>query len=327
MSDTTGTFWHLRHAASDIGALMVRHACVQSLAKLPGSTDQLVMAAAGAWQRMVPASRRARFRAAQSHLQALGIAESDCTRLAARHVALELLRDIRFQRYEIDRPIPWRKRIRAQELIDPQQYWQPTSPGGLVALLHTGEYRLSVTRIIEAHDTPTRFVVPALFQPGDLMHRTLQSLEQFGHSVEAVHPSAPNLALILLRRLRAGYTVISFVDLPAAVGQQRFADPVHCRFLGAPALMALAPLQLAVTAGVPVLLAGARFGKDCDGLHLLARYPSLEGEGAIGQLLDVASDFIRDDPANWFLLDRLDSYRHMRDGVRDIGRNVEATPG
>ncbi|MGG2099460.1 hypothetical protein [Stenotrophomonas sp. NRRL B-14846] len=281
--------------------------------------DRLINCLAQWGLRGLPTLGSTRSRAAECHLQALGATPAAARAEAARHVALELLRNARFRRYEIRDPSAWRQRIHAMTVSDPQQLWRASSPARMIALLHTGEYRLAVARVVELHDRPTRFLVPALCTEGDPMHRALKSLEQFGHSIEVVHPATPNLALTMLRRLRSGTTVIAFIDMPAAIGQQRFADPVRCRLLGRDAHMALAPLQLAATAGSPVLLAGALMEPDSGGqLTLLHHAEDLKQPGSTQALLDAASAHIQSDPANWFLLDRLDSYLRVYKDARPL---------
>ncbi|AEM51470.1 hypothetical protein [Stenotrophomonas maltophilia] len=319
MSASGSTAWQLRQIAGLLSAQLFWHGAAAATGTLSDRQDQVINRVAQSGLRALPTLGSSRYRAADCHLQALGATPAAARAEAARHVALELLRNARFRRYEIRDPSVWRRRIHGMALSDPQQLWRASSPARMIALLHTGEYRLAVARAVELHNRPTRFLVPALCTEGDPMHRALKSLEQFGHSIEVVHPSTPNLALRMLRRLRSGTTVIAFIDMPAAIGHQRFADPVHCRFLGRDARMALAPLQLAAAAGCPVLLAGALMAPDSGGqLKLLHHAEDPKQPGSTQALLDAASAHIQSDPANWFLLDRLDSYLRVYKDARPL---------
>lgn len=285
----------------------------------PVRGDACVAQALQAVLRMVPALGGARYRAAYRHLQELNVHPAELRAEAARHVVLERLRNARFRRYEINTPSAWRRRIRSMAVHDPHRLWQVDVAPRTIALLHTGEYRLAIARVIEAHPRPTRFIVPALCTEGDPMHRALKCLEQFGHSVEIVHPATPNLAPTLLGRMHGGATAVAFIDMPAAVGQQRFSDPVRCRFLGCDALMALTPLQLAAAVGCPVLLAGARMDAQNGGqLNVLHHAADLRQPGSIQALLMAASTHIQADPADWFLLDRLSSYLRTLKNARTL---------
>ncbi|MDV9043872.1 hypothetical protein [Stenotrophomonas sp. RAC2] len=312
--------WIARKAVGQVSGQLLRHLLVMAAAPLPGRLDAPIMRAAMCSQVVGGPLRQSRYAAAFCHLQALGLDRADAIEQAALHVAIELLRDVRFRRYEIQHLAQWRRRIHAMEWNDPEGWWSSMADcGGLIALLHTGEYRLAVARVIEAHPRPTHVLVPALCQKGDTMYRALKSLEAFGHRVDVVHPSAPHLATTLFRHLRRGGTAVVFVDLPAAIGPQRFGDPVRCQFLGRDALLALAPLQLANKAGCPVLLAASWIGRRGSGhLELLHYSQSPTAPDGIQALLKTASDFISQDPANWFLLDRLDSHLHARQEPRAL---------
>lgn len=312
--------WIARQAMGHISGQLLRHLLVMAAAPLPGRWDAPLTRAAMRSQAIGWPLRQSRYAAALCHLQALGLDHADAMEQAALHVAIELLRDVRFRRYEIRRPAQWRRRIHDMQWNDPHHYWQEMAgSGGLIALLHTGEYRLAVARVIEAHPQPAHVLVPALCREGDAMFQALKSLEAFGHRVDVVHPSEPHLATTMFRHLRRGGTAVAFVDLPAAIGPQRFGDPVHCQFLGRDAHLALAPLQLAAKAGCPVLVAASWIGHRGSGhLELLHHVQSLAAPDAVQALLQVASDFIWQDPANWFLLDRLDSHLHARQQARAL---------
>jgi lauroyl/myristoyl acyltransferase len=312
--------WIARQAMGHISGQLLRHLLVMAAAPLPGRWDAPLMRAAMGSQAIGWPLRQSRYAAALCHLQALGLDHADAIEQAALHVAIELLRDVRFRRYEIRRPAQWRRRIHDMQWNDPHHYWQEmAASGGLIALLHTGEYRLAVARVIEAHPQPAHVLVPALCREGDAMFQALKSLEAFGHRVDVVHPGEPGLATALFRHLRRGCTAVAFIDLPAAIGPQRFGDPVRCRFLGRDARLALAPLQLAAKAGCPVLLAASWISRHGTGhLELLHRAGSLTTPDAVQAVLQSASDFITHDPSNWFLLDRLDNYLHARPQPRSL---------
>lgn len=319
MSAAGSAAWQLRQIAGLLATQLLWHGAAAATGTLSDRQDRRITRVVQWGLRGLPALGFTRYRAADCHLQALGAAPAAARAEAARHVALELLRNGRFRRYEINNPSVWRRRIHDMAVSDPQQLWRANSSSRMIALLHTGEYRLAVARAVELHDRPSRFLVPALCSEGDPMHRALKSLEQFGHSIEVVHPATPNLALTMLRRLRSGTTVIAFIDMPAAIGHQRFADPVHCQFLERDAHVALAPLQIAAAAGCPVLLAGALMAPDSGGqLKLLHHGEDLKQSGSTQALLDAASAHIQSDPANWFLLDRLDSYLRVYKDARPL---------
>lgn len=261
-----------------------------------------------------------RYRAALANLAILDLHGVDAMRQARRHVVLELLRDVRFRRWEIHDPLQWRRRIRATRWDDPHRLWLRASKGRrLIALLHTGDHRLAVAAVIERHTVPTHFYVPALCIKGDRMHTALKSLEQFGHQVEIGDPTDPRVVVTMHRRMAQGVTVIVFVDFPSVLGPMRFGEPFACQWPGRDARLALAPLELAHRAGVPALLAGHRLDQRGNGcLHLLHHADPRDAQATVPATMRHASDFIGEDPANWFFLDRADSHLHLRATTRGV---------
>jgi hypothetical protein len=217
----------------------------------------------------------------------------DGKRLMRRRNSLRLFRELRDRHAACSDTLQWYARVRQTAWNDPCEHLgNRKASTRMIALLQTGEYLLAVASVISRHPHPGRFhlCLPGLPTPG--LQALMRALTQLGHWIELSDSNAPNAHLTMITRMRAGVTVIAFID--------EATDNCHPDDVDAPLGPTLPPVHAAYVAGSSALLLAHRIDSgQAAGVHVLCHTPPVCPTAMCRRFAFHANRFISDDPANW----------------------------
>lgn len=232
--------------------------------------------------------------AAGRHRLPCHLHRDDALRLMHRRGSVRLFRELRRRHYASSSALRWYARVRSTEWIDPCAHLSNLQASTrMIALLQTGEYLLALACMICRSRSPGRFHLFLPGPPSPALKTLMRALMQLGHWIQLGDSSAPDAQLTMVRRMRAGVTVIAFID--DAGGQAHLQGPED---------VPLAPthpsLHAAYLAGSSVILVAHRIDDgETAGVHVLCHTPPVCPTTMCRRLTFHANRFISADPANW----------------------------
>lgn len=262
---------------------------------------------------LLPESLRgSRYRMAKQNLSLWQDEDTECAKVAIRYTAVHVVRKAAMLAYH-HMPIQQRKDFSDSLSLDDPEALLPRlhQQKVAIALLHTGDYWLTVFHIMRQYGPGQTFIIPRADVKNATQTASLQSLESLGHKVVIVDSTANGAGRTLYRWLARGAVMIIFVDLPHRVGGIAYGKTTATTLAGRAAQLIKGPAQVAAKFALPLLLAGSSLdGEGKNTLHIYQWIEARDERQMHAEMARIIDSALAASPENWLYLPVAESYFH-----------------